>query len=133
MDRSWIFAGTVTRVVDADTFDINVDLGFDISQDIRFRLTADTVDFDAPETWRPKYKSEREHGEAATALVRDLIENKYVTIKSVRRGKYRYVAVIYVSINGSDPVDLAQHLIVSGYQKFKESVYIKLDKEILDE
>ena len=76
MKHEWIYSGLVTRVVDADTFDITVDLGFDIFQNNRFRLVALDRTFDAPETWRPQYESERMHGEAASGLARELCEGK---------------------------------------------------------
>ena len=133
MDRDWIFRSTIQRVVDADTFDITIELGFDISQDIRFRLTGANQLFDAPETWRPKYASERKHGETATEFVKGIIEGKSVSVRSVRKGKYRYVAVIYFDDGQGNMVDLAEHLIVEGYQKLKESEYIRLDEEYYNE
>jgi hypothetical protein len=128
MDRSWIFKGQVTRVVDADTYDIRLSLGFNISQEIRFRLVGADRDYDAPETWRPKYISERQHGESATAHAKKLVENKDVTIKSVRKGKYRYVAVIYFTDDAGNHVDLAEYLISCGYQKLDEAEYKQLDE-----
>lgn len=130
MKHEWIFSGVVTRVVDADTYDITVDLGFDISQNTRFRLVALGRDFDAPETWRPQYESERIHGEAANTLARELVEGKQVIIKSVRRGKYRYVATIFFEDDDGIVRDLAEVLIDNGFQKLNESEYIRLDEEL---
>jgi micrococcal nuclease len=133
MLKEWIYQGLVERVVDADTFDILVDLGFGISLNTRFRLTGATRDFDAPETWRPKYESERRHGESATAHVKELIEGKVVLIDSVKRGKYRYVAVVRFENNDGVVTDLAEHLFESGYQKLDKEEYIRLDEEYHNE
>lgn len=128
MIREWIYSGVVTRVVDADTYDIWVDLGFELCQNTRFRLVALDRDYDAPETWRPKYESERIHGEAATGLAKELVENKPVVIKSVRKGKYRYVAALFYTDENGEVHDLAEVLIENGYQKLDESEYIRLDE-----
>jgi micrococcal nuclease len=52
------YKAEVLRVVDADTFDLLVDVGFSITLKERFRLNG----VDAPESWRPKTKAEGEHG-----------------------------------------------------------------------
>lgn len=84
----------ITRIVDGDTFEAIVDLGFEIKYKIRIRLK----DIDTPETWRPKSEAEREHGEEATKFVKNLIENKNVIIKTYKQGIYnRYIADVFVN------------------------------------
>jgi micrococcal nuclease len=88
----------VTNIVDGDTFDATVDLGFTITTKQRFRLK----DVDTPETWRPKTESEREHGKRATDFVTPLLLNKEVTLTSVKSAVYsRYEAYVTLS-DGSD-------------------------------
>lgn len=103
----------VTRVVDADTFDATVDLGFTVSVQQRFRLK----DVDAPETWRPKTKAEAAHGAQAKEFVIELIEGKNIVLTSVKAAVYnRYEA--YVTLK--DGSDLGNLLIENGL--------VKLDK-----
>jgi len=104
------YKALVTRVVDGDTFDLVVDLGFEISFAMRVRLKG----IDTPETWRPKTDAERVHGEAATKFVSLLIENQYVTIRSHKLGIYgRYEADVALL----DGTDLATLLKEEGFEK----------------
>ena len=93
----------VNRVVDGDTYDVQIDLGFELTygrskKGVRLRLRG----VDTPETWRPTTEAEREHGERATQFVKDLIEGKFVKIKTYKMGIYgRYEADVKVpSVNG---------------------------------
>lgn len=105
----------VTRVVDGDTYDVSVALGFGIKMDIRVRLHG----IDTPETWRPKTNSEREHGEKATKFVRDLILNKTVSIKTYKLGIYgRYSASVLLP----DGRDLVSLLKMSSFEKRNDYV-----------
>ena len=72
------YSGVVTRVVDGDTIDTVVDLGFRTFMNIRFRMEG----YDSPETWRPKSEEERVLGQAATDYLKSLIDNKPIQIKS---------------------------------------------------
>ena len=106
------YKAKVLRVVDGDTYDMELDLGFDIKFKARFRLN----DIDTPETWRPKTEAEREHGERATARVKELIEGKYITVYSYKLGIYgRYSADVYLD----DGMNLAELLIREGFEKLE--------------
>lgn len=106
------YKAKVLRVVDGDTYDMEVDLGFGIKFNARFRLNG----VDTPETWRPKSDGEREHGERATARVKELIEGKYVTVYSHKLGIYgRYSADVYLA----DEKNLADLLIREGFEKLE--------------
>ena len=110
------YKAKVLRVVDGDTFDLLVDLGFASYTKIRVRAEG----YDAPETWRPKSEAELEHGTRATARVRQLIEGKDVMIKSTKLGIYgRWGASIRLinPINGV--LDLASIMITEGLVKLK--------------
>ena len=84
----------VTRVVDGDTLDVEVDLGFDIVTSQRIRL----LGVDTPETYRPSCEAERAHGEDAKRFVADACFGKpckLVTDRD-RKGKYgRYLGVVF--------------------------------------
>jgi len=83
------YKARVVRIVDADTFDVLVDLGFDLSFKIRIRIN----DYDAPEIWRPRNQSEAEHGDKATAQANKLVWQKDITIRTYKLGIYgRYTA-----------------------------------------
>jgi len=100
----------VTNVVDGDTFDAEVDLGFDVFKKTRFRL----VGIDTPETWRPKSLAEKAHGKMATEFVKSLIEGKTVTIISTKIGAYnRYDAVVILE----DDSNLAELLKLNDFEK----------------
>jgi len=109
------YKGYVTRVVDGDTYDIIVDLGFRTNRTERFRLS----DIDTPETWRPKSEAERDHGEKATEFVKNLIENKTITLLSEKSsaGIYgRYDCHIELE----DGRDLANLLRDEGFAKLED-------------
>jgi len=107
----------ITRVIDGDTIIADVSLGFGLTQNMKFRIIAENNKyFDTPETWRPKSEAEREHGEKANIRARELLEGKTFRIKSIKKGKYRYLCKIILE-NGSDYADL---MISEGFQK-KES------------
>ena len=109
------YKAKVIRVVDGDTMDVAIDLGFGIAygtekHPVRIRLNG----IDTPETWRPKSDAEREHGERATARVKELIEDKEVIIYSYKLGIYgRYAADVYL-IGG---ISLADLLKEEGFEK----------------
>lgn len=112
------YTGTVTRVVDADTVDAVVDLGFGLKMSQRFRIEGDDEDYDAPETYGVKSLLEKEHGLAATARAKELLldkELKFITSKTA--GIYgRYGAMIILE----DGSDYASVMISEGFVK-KES------------
>lgn len=104
------YKATVERIVDGDTYDLEVDLGFSVKIKHRFRLNG----IDTPEIWRPKSEAEREHGEAATEFVTNLMAGSIVTVKSHKLGIYgRYDADITLS----DGRDLATVLREEGFEK----------------
>jgi len=65
----YVYKCVIDRVVDGDTIDVIIDLGFHIYHKARVRM----LDYDAPETWRPSSEEERVLGEAATAHLVGLI------------------------------------------------------------
>jgi len=104
------YKAVVIRVVDGDTFDAVVDLGFETTVKKRFRLK----DVDTPETWRPKTEAEREHGEKTSAFVSSLLLYKNVILTSVKSAVYsRYEA--YVTLD--DGRDLGKLIIENGFEK----------------
>ena len=107
----YIYKGKVIRVVDADTVDAELDLGFGITMTQRFRIN----DYDAPETWRPKTEAEKQHGQEATARAKELLEDQELFFKSSKiPGIYgRYGATIWLP-DGQDYTDV---MISEGFEK----------------
>jgi len=107
----YVYKGRVTRVVDADTVDAELDLGFGITMSQRFRLN----DYDAPETWRPRNEAERDHGKEATERAKELLLEKALLFKSTKiPGIYgRYGATIWLE----DGRDFVQAMISEGFSK----------------
>jgi micrococcal nuclease len=99
----------VLRIVDGDTYDMKVDLGFDIWVKTRFRLNG----VDTPETWRPTTEAERAHGHEATAAVKEFMEGQMVEITSYSKDKYgRYLCDVE-----KDGISLAGMLLAKGLAK----------------
>ena len=89
------YKAKVTRVVDGDTFDCTLDLGFDIYLKQRCRM----MGMDTPES-RTRDLEEKAKGLEAKAYVKDLLENSddgKFSIISHGTGKYgRVLGEIYV-------------------------------------
>lgn len=85
MDK-YIRKAKVTNVVDGDTFDAIVELGYDVRIEKRFRL----LETDTPERGKKGYKE-------ATKYTEDLILGKEVYLQSEKPDVYgRYLAFVFV-------------------------------------
>ena len=96
------YKAKVINVVDGDTIDALVDLGFKVQIMQRLRLTR----VDTPERTQPGYAAARD-------FVRGLVEGKEVTITTHKVSKWGYFLADVV-IDGRDVSDL---LIVSNLGK----------------
>jgi micrococcal nuclease len=111
LDNLYKYRAIILNVVDGDTFDASVDLGFGIMMNQRFRV----ADFDAPESWRPKTENEKIHGNQAKQRAIDLLLNQQVFLETSKvAGIYgRYSAKVYLS----DGSDFATVMINEGLSK----------------
>ena len=111
----WTYYATVTKIVDGDTIDVRVDLGFKISFEQRLRLAR--ID-----TWEVR-GSEREQGLIAKARVEELTPvGSQVVIRTEKdkTGKYgRYIAEVYY-LDGEEYGNLTDLLITEGHGEYKE-------------
>ncbi len=101
------YTATVLKVVDGDTVDLLVDVGFRHFMEDRFRLYG----IDAWET----RGSEREKGLEVKSILMDLILKKEVIVKTYKdqRGKYgRWLAEIWLGDR-----NINQWLVKKGYAK----------------
>lgn len=95
MQPQYLYNATITNVVDGDTVDAVVDLGFTVSTKIRFRLYG----VDTPET-NSSDAVVRAAGMAAKRFVADKLLDKQVTLRSYKTDKYgRWLAEIFIGDN----------------------------------
>ena len=102
----------VTRVVDGDTIDVDIDLGFEISFSSRVRLAG----IDTPES-RTTDKAEKALGLEAKAYVKSQIDSaKSVVIKTEKMdSSEKYGRILgWVFLDGSD-LSLNEKMIKDGY------------------
>ena len=111
----------VTRVVDGDTVDANIDLGFDISYFSRIRLFG----IDTPES-RTRNKDEKLRGLLAKEyIVNALANGKEIVVKTAleKKGKYGRVLGSLV-VDGLDLNQdmIAKHLAVAYHGQSKADI-----------
>ena len=100
----YTYAAVVTRVVDGDTIDCSVDLGFNMMASLRFRLHA----YDAPEVTGV----ERVHGGIARDYLSGFLRGENVTLTTHKGDSFgRWLA----SVELADGRDLVLHLLGAGY------------------
>lgn len=112
MAPAFTYAATVERVVDADTIDVQLDLGMRIYFRVRLRV----AHIDAPEVWTQEGKDARAF--VAALLDPSLAEYRRVIVATHKPDKYgRALAdVTYVDDDGSRQ-DLADILLELGYAR----------------
>ena len=108
LEQDYVYNARIVNVVDGDTVDMLVDLGFHTYIKDRFRLsdinTAELTSTDA---------AERKLAQEAKAWMANYL-NKDVVIQSTKKDKYgRYLARIYVGTE----VSLNQQLLDAGLAK----------------
>ena len=92
MEQKYIYTATIINVVDGDTVDARVDLGFDIYFNLRLRLFG----IDTPEL-NSRDESEKFLAKRAKEFVQYAVLGKTVTIKTYKKDKYgRYLAEIFL-------------------------------------
>lgn len=102
------YRADILRVVDADTVWAAVDKGFDDHQNFTFRLAG----IDAPERGT-------DEGLAAANFLSDLIHGRSVVLQTIkdRRERYgRYLAVVFVTIDGEE-INVNEYLIEHGHAR----------------
>ena len=104
------FVKSVDRVVDGDTIDISIDLGFDLTKKERVRLAG----IDTPEK-RTKNEKEKEMGYQATEFLEmHLMEATKLTVRTEKDGKFgRMLGWLYKT--DTDTMSINQIMIDKGY------------------
>lgn len=115
----YTYHATVKKIVDGDTFDLTIDLGFKMHADIRVRLK----NFDAPETYRPSNVHEKVHAQECVDYIHEVMPvDSIVLVKTEKTGKYgRWLADISLIEEGGH-LDLVQLLKFEGFEKRKEYI-----------
>jgi len=107
----YTYNAIIKRIIDGDTIEAELDLGFKLKFTSKFRIK----DLDTPEVYRPKSEAEKLHGKKASEFAKELLLNKQVTIITEPvPGIYgRYLASIVLP-NGNWFADV---MIENGFQK----------------
>ena len=79
----------VNRVVDGDTIDVTVDLGFDIHHSARVRM----MGIDTPES-RTRNLAEKALGLASKARLKELLKGQQIKIVTSKEGKGKFGRVL---------------------------------------
>lgn len=104
------YRAKLNRVVDGDTVDLIIDLGFNVSLKERFRL----LGINAPEVRGP----EKVRGKEATAALQKLIEDTpelIVRTEKDSKGKYGRWLCWLISRDGISEVNLNLQLVEMGF------------------
>tara|TARA_R110000822_G_scaffold26804_1_gene80449 strand:+ start:172 stop:597 length:426 start_codon:yes stop_codon:yes gene_type:complete len=119
------YSCTVTKVVDGDTVDVVLDLGFSILHKCRVRLYG----IDTPES-RTRNKDEKIRGKLASKFLQDAIDNgKEVVLRSKlkdSKGKYGRVLgeIIVDSININQSM-ITNHMAVRYFGQNKNDIELE--------
>ena len=99
----------VVKVVDGDTVDLEIDLGFSLTKKERCRIAG----IDTPEC-RTRNKAEKQYGQAAKLYMTGLLKNaKELRVRTEKDGKYgRMLGWIYADDN---ELSLNEQMVVDGY------------------
>ena len=87
------YKATLNRIIDGDTIDVNIDLGFDVKIKQRVRLYG----INTPEV-RTKDLKEKERGIEATEYLKKILPKEFI-IQTIlnKRGKYgRVLGILWV-------------------------------------
>tara|TARA_R110002020_G_scaffold355261_1_gene567976 strand:+ start:464 stop:835 length:372 start_codon:yes stop_codon:yes gene_type:complete len=105
----------VTRVVDGDTIDVSVDLGFDIWHNARVRM----MGIDTPES-RTRNLEEKALGLASKARLKELLKGQKVRLECSKEGKGKFgrilADVVTIDKEGNE-ININNRLIEEGHAR----------------
>jgi len=105
----------VTRVVDGDTIDVSVDLGFDIWHNARVRM----MGIDTPES-RTRNLEEKALGLASKARLKELLKGQKVRLECSKEGKGKFgrilAEVVTIDKEGNE-ININNRLIEEGHAR----------------
>ena len=119
-DDPYVFQATVLKIIDGDTVDVDVDLGWNISvTNQRIRLHG----VDCPES-RTRDLEEKKYGLAAKAFVQEFLKvGSVVTLRTLEKGKYgRYLGDFKVYNKWLCSELIAHHHAVEYFGQSKSAI-----------
>lgn len=113
LNVDYTYKGKISYVVDGDTYDVIIDLGFLIAHQIRIRL----LDLDTPEIYGPNACPE---GQTVSDYVKTILpEGKEVLLKTYKTGKYgRWLADI--TVDDEDLKTLIENFMIENNISYKK-------------
>lgn len=103
------YKAEVIRIVDGDTIELRVDVGFNWSFQENFRFDR----IDTAEIYRPRNRQERIHGIESTNWLKSVILGKTIDIKTSKNGKYgRWLIDFWL-----DGVNIQDEMFKLGFEK----------------
>lgn len=119
MKKEWIYRAECVRVVDGDTVDLILDLGFDVKVKQRIRLA--NIDTDE---LRGGTEATKERARAAKKFVEDkLMGNDQLWVETFQdaRGSFgRYLGLIFYKGELNETQCLNDQLVLNGFEKHVE-------------
>ena len=105
---------TVSRVVDGDTIDVQIDLGFSVLHRARVRM----LGIDTPES-RTRNKEEKVMGLAAKARLKELLKGNKIEIEcSKEKGKFgRVLGIVWATDKAGNRVNVNDQLCVEVHAR----------------
>jgi len=103
IERTFEYYGVCTRVIDGDTIELDIDMGFQIHHIIRVRM----LNVMAPEIFSGPPEV-RERGQTAKRFLEFLVLNQFVKVQTVKdhTSFNRYIATVWVN----QPDDITDNL-----------------------
>ena len=98
-----VFAAQVLRILDGDTFEVQIQLLPGLSQITHIRIR----DFDAPEL-HAACATQREQAELARTMLTNVLSGQRILLTDIQIDKYggRYDAILYLNDQRFDPIAL---------------------------
>ena len=104
----------VTRVVDGDTIDVNIDLGFSVWHKARVRM----LGIDTPES-RTRRLEEKALGLASKARLKEMLKGNKIKIEcSKEKGKFgRVLAIVWATDKDGNEMNCNDQLMSEGHAR----------------
>ena len=109
------YMAKLERVVDGDTIDVRIDLGFDIHHSARVRM----MGIDTPES-RTRNLEEKALGLASKARLKELLKGQKVKIETSKEGKGKFgriLADVIVCNQDGTEINCNKQLIEEGHAR----------------
>jgi|TARA_R100001594_G_C4027713_1_gene260600 micrococcal nuclease len=107
----YTYKAKCTRVIDGDTIDADIDLGFDITVHKRIRLSG----IDTPES-RTRDLEEKKRGLASKDRLVEILDKGSLVVESKDVGKFgRVLGILHIYPEDNLPINVNETLVSEGY------------------